>query len=141
VHRIIEDARHEAELVGAIVVRRSRKITAGVALRHAGNVLHATGERRGEKPRDEQRNRHRCGQRRQRRIPDRRELRAHIAQRQGHTHVADDRMPGSSRHIQHVGVDRRAVTPADADRIVGGRKYLGTRGVVLEGRELLLGLR
>ena len=118
-HRVVEHARHGADLVGAVVARRPRQIPGRVALRDGGN--------RAQPPAQERRRRPGQGQRREQRRPPKaisaiRRTAAScslmLGERQRQPHVGEQRRVGVAhrhRDVEHVGRQRGAVAARDAE--------------------------
>ena len=130
--RAVERARHGAQFVLAVVVRRTAEVAGGVPLRHRRHRFHAARQRRRERPREDERGHQRGDERQRVALPIVGELRVDVGEGQRQAHVRHHGMIRAHGHVDHVGLQRGAVALAGADAATGRGQDLGPRRVVLE---------
>ena len=136
--RVVQRARHGADLVGAVVARRLRQIARGVALRDRGNRAHPAAEEHRDASQA-------SASAASRPAPNatsaiRRTAAswsAMLGERQRQAHLGEQRRVGIAhrhRDVEHVGRERRAVAARDAEALAARLLNLRPRRVVLERR-------
>ena len=141
-HRLVEDARHESDFIGAVVARGRGQIARGVAFRHFGDRANAATQERGRAPREHEgcqkadRQGHHCG------TANRRELLADFRQGKREPYLGQLRSRRAvdfDGDVQHVGLQRRAVAARDPEPLATRLLNLRPSGMVLERRQLVGG--
>ena len=141
-NRLVEDSRHGADFVGAVVPRRTREVAVRIAFRRFGDRPHAPAQEQRRGP-GQQQGRAQSGRGGdERRAAQRRELVADVRERQRQANLADHRrrlVADRDGDVEHVDVERRAVAPGDAQPIAPRLQHFGTVLVILGGLQFLGG--
>ena len=143
--RVVQDARDGADLVTAVVSRRTRPVAARIPLRDRGNRLHAPAEQHGGRPRHGQRGEEADAERDECDPSDGGQLLGHVRERQRQAHESQGgqrRVVDRHRDVQQVGPDGGAVPAGDAQPVPPRLLNLRPLAVVLDlGERLAIQLR
>ena len=115
--RIVQHARHGADLVGAVVACRTRPVAAGIPFGDGGDRLDAPADEHRGRPRDGEGGEEADAKGQERNPAHRRELLGNVGQRERQAHEAEcrHRRVGDGRgDVQHLGPDRRAVAARES---------------------------
>ena len=134
-HRVVERPRHGAEFVVAVVEPRRREIAAAIPVGDLGNGTDPVAHSRREHPADDDRSGQRHAKCRHRRGENAPKLLLDAGQRQRDPHERHGGMNDRRRDVEHVDVDRVAVTPGFAEPSIARLDNLGPRAVVFHERD------